>query len=374
MLHRLGRVDRGPSAEPTPLVSSTDVTPVERRLGAVAPAPGPASLRPVSRIAVAAISNERKPAGVCHRGRIDEEWPDVDVPWRPLVVVRPQPISRSDRPRPRGHEDLVLGQLSSVSEHSRWRSGRRRPPAVSAPSSPRAGARAAPRARRRSVGNEPRIALLDQRRQRLEHPVTDVRNERARLVRRKQVERRPLAPRVGESVVDIIEPRHGRPTAERLAQQPQLLEVPDVSVVPHERRLQLRELPHEVIVRDGREQLIRVTARLDEVGREVGETRRRDGRGFQYGRYVPAPGAFDKRADELNRFTLQVYRFTGTGRRAQGMRPSSRDAVNSARPPSMPRSRRAVSSDAPATRGTGSGTGTPRRAPPRLDWADPTAR
>lgn len=67
---------------------------------------------------------------------------------------------------------------------------------------------------------------------------------------------------MGEGVVDVVVlGTRRRPTAE-LAEQPELLEVPDVRVVPAERRHEQRHLPHEFVLANGCRQLLGTGSRL----------------------------------------------------------------------------------------------------------------
>ena len=76
------------------------------------------------------------------------------------------------------------------------------------------------------------------------------------------------APRgVFKRVVEVVRRRRGSLAS---SQQPELLEVADVREVPHERRLQRRELPRELFIRERFEQCLGSPARMLEPERELG--------------------------------------------------------------------------------------------------------
>ena len=94
--------------------------------------------------------------------------------------------------------------------------------------------------------------------------------ERARAAGVEDVERRPIAPRVLERVVDVVEGSDRWGPRRQLAEEPELLVVPDVREVPAQGRHQLRHLPALLVVGDGREQAQRAAARLLERRDDLG--------------------------------------------------------------------------------------------------------
>jgi hypothetical protein len=74
---------------------------------------------------------------------------------------------------------------------------------------------------------------------------------------------------VRERVVEIVEVWRKRRTPRGTAQQPKLLEVADVRQIPHERRLQRRELPRELLVVERLKQGLGSSSRMRESRRRL---------------------------------------------------------------------------------------------------------
>ena len=88
--------------------------------------------------------------------------------------------------------------------------------------------------------------------------------ERPGVAGAEQLEAAAVGARVGERVVDVVQPLVGCLAARDLADEPQLLVVRDVGDVPYERRLQRRELTHQLVIVERSEQRIRVLGGLRE--------------------------------------------------------------------------------------------------------------
>jgi hypothetical protein len=104
----------------------------------------------------------------------------------------------------------------------------------------------------------------------VERPLADVGRELARLDRVEQLEVGPLAARVLERVVHVVEALVGRLRPHQPSQEPKLLEVRDVREVPRQRRHQRRHLPGLVLGRHRLEQRQRACPRLGEAAGDIG--------------------------------------------------------------------------------------------------------
>jgi hypothetical protein len=91
----------------------------------------------------------------------------------------------------------------------------------------------------------------------LDHRLANRAHVRARFVRREQRKRASLRAPVGEGVVEVV--MLGRP------EQPELLEVADVSEIPDERRLERGELARQLVVRERLQQSVRSLASVLEL-------------------------------------------------------------------------------------------------------------
>ncbi len=85
----------------------------------------------------------------------------------------------------------------------------------------------------------------------VEHLVAHRPDVGTRLTRPEQRQRRPVASRVLERVVQVVDVGTHRLAPTDVAHQPQLLLIADVRVVPDERRHQRRVLAHQVVGVDG---------------------------------------------------------------------------------------------------------------------------
>ena len=83
----------------------------------------------------------------------------------------------------------------------------------------------------------------------LEHLLADLRDVGTRVLRGQDRQRAPLGSPVCERVVQIVEL-----AAVAVSEQPELLEVPDVSEIPDEWRLERRDLARQLLVREGLQQ------------------------------------------------------------------------------------------------------------------------
>ena len=194
---------------------------------------------------------------VRHGRGVDPEGGNIDLVRGPLVVVGPGLIVRSEQERAARDEDLASRGGRSVTRPRRLH--RRVVDAVP------------PQLKRGEHRLDVLVLVLD------DHPVDEpVREERVRAIeldpvedrerpradgvhvrprlgRTKERERRPLAPRVEESVVEVGVAGVHRLDAAELLDEPPLLEVADVREVPDERRHERRVLADLVVLGHGGE-------------------------------------------------------------------------------------------------------------------------
>jgi hypothetical protein len=102
VLHRLGRRHRLELSEPSPQPAVAVALPVERRFDALCLQPAPALVTPVAPFLIAAVLDELSEALVRDRVALDLERRQVDDVSRPLVVVGPQPVVRTEDERSSG--------------------------------------------------------------------------------------------------------------------------------------------------------------------------------------------------------------------------------------------------------------------------------
>jgi hypothetical protein len=87
--------------------------------------------------------------------------------------------------------------------------------------------------------------------------------------RREDGKRGALSPAVGEGVIEVVALRHKWLSSAGSPQQPELLEVPDMSEIPDEGRLERRDLASQLLVVEWLEQGLGSLARMLERRREL---------------------------------------------------------------------------------------------------------
>ena len=110
---------------------------------------------------------------------------------------------------------------------------------------------------------EQRIAIVERQfRKEREHGLADILDIPACGLRWQDRQPAALAACVRERVIKVVEFRRECAQSADASQEPELLEVADVSEIPDERRLQWRDLKRQLFVRERLQQILRPLPRV----------------------------------------------------------------------------------------------------------------
>jgi hypothetical protein len=211
-------------------------------------------------------ANESCVLRVRHQSAVDPEGRQLDVVHRPLVVVCPR-IRGAQRERTARDENLparldLRQPLRRVTVKACERERLRHRLAV------------LELVLRHHPNDEPvlekRITTVGRQfGEEGEHSLAHLLDIRTCCRRRQDRQPAALAARVSERVVELVVLGRDRIPSACPAQEPELLEVTDVREIPDERRLERRDLPRELLVRERVQQRVRPPSRMLERSREV---------------------------------------------------------------------------------------------------------
>ena len=220
-------------------------SPVQRCFDAFGSPPGPTLLAPHGPVVVATAVDEGGVVAVRHESAVEPKRPKIHVVRGLFVVVRPDARAAE---RERAAADPNAAACRDVRRP--FRVGTREP-----------GQRQRLRHRLAVL----KLVLYDHRNQcsierpavvATEHRIPNVPHVRPRRPRRQERQTPALRSRMRECVVEIVGVGQDGGFA-ALPHQPELLEMRNVREVPHERRLDRRDLARELVVREPLEQLLR---------------------------------------------------------------------------------------------------------------------